>query len=172
LKQIIFFLIAIITLTGCSIFEKEKEPSLPIAHTVTNGPVAIPPNAQGAEVWFEAITYPPSEEKYPIRSHGGIWPNTKENHTGSISDEFDWNQDEILYIQLKDAKFKGYNVVPVAVEQIGTEVLKITLQLKETEEAGAQVAKPARVFIKFKKGALYQKRFLIIDEAGQTLKTS
>ncbi|WP_156877759.1 hypothetical protein [Shimazuella kribbensis] len=34
---------------------------------------AIPPNVQGAEVWFESITYPPSEEKYPIRTNGGIW---------------------------------------------------------------------------------------------------
>jgi hypothetical protein len=172
LKQIISIFICLFLLAGCSMFDQKKENSLPKAHMVTNGPVAIPPNAQGAEVWFESIPYPPSEEKYPIRSNGGIWPNTKENHSGSISDEFDWNQDEVLYIQLQDPKYKGYDVVPVAVEQIGTEVLKITLQLKETDHAGAKNAKPARVFIKFKKGALYQKRFLVINETGQTLKTS
>jgi hypothetical protein len=172
LKQIVLILITYFTLTGCSLFGEDKKNSLPIAHTVSNGPVAVPPNAQGAEVWFEPITYPPSEDKYPIRSKGGIWPNTKENHTGSIDDDFDWNQDEVLYIQLNDPKYKGYETIPVAVEQIGTEVLKISLQLKETDDAGAKTAKPARVFIKFKKGALYQKRFLIIDEAGKTLKTS
>ncbi|MXQ53933.1 hypothetical protein [Shimazuella alba] len=112
-------------------FDQKKENSLPKAHMVTNGPVAIRPNAQGAEVWFESIPYPPSKEKYPIRSNGGICPNTKENHSVSISDEFDWYQDEVLYIQLQDPKYKGYDVAPVAVEQIGTEVLKSTLQLKK-----------------------------------------
>jgi hypothetical protein len=172
LKKFIVILICLFSLTGCSIFQADKTPPIPQAHVVTNGPVAVPPNAQGAEVWFEMVAYPPSEEKYPIRSNGGIWPNTKDNHSGSITDDFDWNQDEVLYIQLKDQKYKGYDAVPVAVEQIGTEVLKITLQLKETDQAGAKNAKPARVFIKFKKGALYQKRFLIINETGQTLKTS
>lgn len=167
MKKLSLLLIIFSFLTGCS---TQQNSAIPQAPSVTNGPVAVPPNAQGAEVWFENIPYLQTSDTFPYRMNGGIWPNTKDNHSGNIDDAFDWNEDEVLYIQLKDKKYNGYEVVPVAVEQIGTEVLKIILQLKETDQSGANKAKPARVFIRFKKGALYQKRFLVVDEIGKTLK--
>jgi hypothetical protein len=140
-------------LSGCNL-KADKEASAP-----KNPPFKVP---------FEYNDW--SDVPWPAK--GGIWYFTKEKHPGNLDTHGDWDNDDILLIQLSDKKYYGYTLDPISVEIVGPETVKITLDLNHNNSTfGDDQSRPARVFISVARGVLKYKKFLIVSEEGKKLNT-
>jgi len=128
----------------------------------------VQPNQVNAEIPFDINSYIPSDFK--PRPKGGIYVYTKEAHAGAISDyfKFDWDEKDILYIQLSD-QYKGYDLEPMALEKKNAKTIRVVLKVKATDDVGKPDEDPARVFIKVPKGSLQGYSFEVVDESGKQL---
>lgn len=104
-------------------------------------------------------------------SSRGIWYHTKEEHAGNIDEEFDWDEVDVLHIQLSDKEYYGHRIEPVSIEFLDNNTVRVTLQLVKTDELETDEA--ARVFITVKRGTFNQDtKYIIQTEDGKRLKTN
>jgi hypothetical protein len=175
-----------VSLTGCGLvplpgtgnwnFHVSKQPPEPSAEAIEAVNNSLGPDPEGAQAassfydqpWFESAVF----INEPPMIHGGVWYYTQANHPSSLDDDFSWDEVDVLYIQLGDNRYRGYEAQPVALELINNHVARITLHLQKKEDTfSSDQSEPARTYIKVDKGALKGKSFLVVDESGRKLKT-
>ncbi len=101
----------------------------------------------------------------------GIWYHTKEEHAGNIDEEFDWDEVDVLHIQLSEKAYYGHRIEPVGIELLDNDTVRATLQLEKTDDFETDEA--ARVFIKVKRGTFNQDtKYIIQTEDGERLTTN
>ncbi|OYD07494.1 hypothetical protein [Paludifilum halophilum] len=124
--------------------------------------------AQAANETFEEIEFQPinwimgAPDRQP---KGGFWVYTKEKHPGNISDSFDWDQNDVLLVQISDKKHYGKKLVPKALQVLDDDVVKVVVKLDEDGSEG----KAPRRYIKVDKGALDGKKFIVETQDGERL---
>lgn len=106
MRKLTTFMIIILTfsilLTGCGFLpeqSKESEQSKADPKDKENLTEAQAAQSVGNQPWFEK-----KESFYnspPRLAKGGIWYHTKEEHAGNIDEEFDWDEVDVLHIQLR-----------------------------------------------------------------------
>jgi len=152
IRWILVLMGTLLLLSGCSLTGKESK-------APQNPPFKVP---------FEYNSW--SDVPWPAK--GGIWYFTKEKHPGNLDTYGDWDNEDVLLIQLSDKKYYGYELEPVSVEIVGPETVKITLDLDQSNSSiSDNQSQPARVFLSVARGVLKYKKFLIVSEDGKKLNT-
>jgi hypothetical protein len=95
------------------------------------GKEASAPQNPPFKVPFESNDW--SDVPWPAK--GGIWYFTKEKHPGNLDTLVEWDNDDVLLIQLSDKKYYGYSLDPISVEIVGPETVKITLDLNHNNSS-------------------------------------
>jgi hypothetical protein len=183
----VLMLLLSVSLTGCGLVplpgtgkwhsqaseQPQEEPSGEFIEAVNNGSGADPEGAQAASTfydqpWFEAVDF----INEPPMIHGGVWYYTQAKHPNNLDDDFIWDEVDVLYIQLGDNRYRGYDAKPVALELINNQVARVTLHLEKKDDTfSSDQPEPARTYIKVNKGTLKGKSFLVVDESGRKLQT-
>lgn len=163
-------LVCILLLSGCGLLTDEGDKDAKEEEKKTTGVQAAKETAQ--QPWFEDAYWDDMSEDFPRRSSGGIWYYTEEKHPGNIDDIFEWDEVDVLHIQLSDKEYYGYVIYPIGVELLEDDVVKVVLKLKKGKTHGTSDAEAARVLIEVKKGELEGKKFSVETEDGERLNTN
>ncbi|SFS64759.1 hypothetical protein [Marininema halotolerans] len=136
--------------------------------TAPNG--AQSAKSSGEQIWFDK-DQPLSS--VPRMSTGGIWYYTQDQHPGNIDDEYEWDEVDVLHIQISDKEYLGYKMEPIGIEMIGGNTAKVIIKLEEDKsDYETDEEEAPRLYVKVKQGALEGKQFIIQTEDGEKLNTN
>ncbi|MCS1350048.1 hypothetical protein [Mechercharimyces sp. CAU 1602] len=169
-------------LSGCALIESQAdegkqaneagEEATPVEDEAVEG-------AQEAKSVKNQVWYKKQEvlsEALPHMSTGGIWYFNEFEHPGNSSEKFNFDEYDILHIQLSDKEYYGHIIDPLGIEIINDSTVRVVLTMKEDSgfvfQREAKESEPARVYIKVKKGALKGKKFLVETDQGEKLSTN
>ncbi|MFC4076378.1 hypothetical protein [Salinithrix halophila] len=125
-------------------------------------------NESYEEIPFQAVNWIGGSPDRQAR--GGIWVYTKEKHPGNIDDSFDWDNEDVLLVQVSDKEYEGYEMNPKGLQFLDNDVIRVVVQLKKDDLSSKDEA--PRRYIKVEKGSLDGKKFIVETEEGDRLKTN
>ncbi|SFI94725.1 hypothetical protein [Thermoflavimicrobium dichotomicum] len=156
-------LIWMLSLVGCGLLpskDQEKE-----VH-----PKAVSLNKTYPEIRFKLHFF----DSYvpPRRSTGGIWLYTKEKHAGDIDQEFNWDQTDVLHIQISDSKYNGYSATPLNIQLMDEKTVRVIVKLEKGTDPFQKETDAPRMYIEVEKGKLNEDmKFIVEKDTGETLRT-
>ncbi|SFS64787.1 hypothetical protein [Marininema halotolerans] len=106
----------------------------------------------------------------PWKSEAGVWYFTKEDHPGNLEDYEDFEDEDVLLIQVGNKEYQGYELEPVSVQLVDAETAKVVVDLDKGRDS--EDHSPPRTFLQVDRGVLKYKKFLIESEDGKQLTTN
>ncbi|MBD1373117.1 hypothetical protein IC620_12205 [Hazenella sp. IB182357] len=122
--------------------------------------------------WFEKRRT--TTNKAPRAMSGGLWVYNLNSYPGYLGKLVNFEEVDVLHIQLTDKEYYGHILDPLAIEFLNDTTVRVVLSLKKDREGydfqvEAKKNEPARVFIKVEKGKLQGKKFIIETDTGEKL---
>jgi hypothetical protein len=148
-------------LTGC----ESSTGADPVPEDPIDLSEAQPAQETYEEIPFTLINWKEGEpERQP---HGGVWVYTKEKHPAMFEDTLDWNNKDMLLVQIKDESYMGKGLKIKALQKIRPKVTRI---LVEFDEEGGKAGKAPRRYAEIPKGSIGpQNQFVIQTVDGKTI---
>ncbi|RAL25564.1 hypothetical protein [Thermoflavimicrobium daqui] len=100
----------------------------------------------------------------------GAWLYTQNNHPSNITNEFDWDQMDVLHFQLNDPKYIGYLPIPKKVELVQGNVIIVVKMKYDSDYAKFKLA--PRRYLEIPRGVVSQDAQISVQsDTGEQLRT-
>lgn len=133
-------------------------------------PGAVQPSEQlyNEEISFQQVNWIGGAPS--IHDEAGLWIYTKENHPGTIADNFNWEEEDVLEWQISNEEFFKYRMRTKALEIVDDNVVKIVVEVGEEELTERRRERRNQNFLIVERGALEGKSFIIETTDGIALR--
>lgn len=127
--------------------------------------------AQESNETFEEVKFQPINwiGGAPDRQgKGGIWVYNESKHPGDFPDSFNWDEEDVLLIQINDSKYMGKKLNVRGLQKVRDDVVRIVVNLNED----ATSDNAPRRYLKVEKGTLDDMKFVVETEDGEKVNTN
>ncbi|SOC13350.1 hypothetical protein SAMN05880501_107163 [Ureibacillus xyleni] len=187
MKYVFLYLcLTLLLLVGCSSNEKEKQEEKieqtttetkkeeaqdgsknkeDISYDETKLVEAVDTAKVYPEITFQNINWffgSPDRQPY-----GGIWVYTSETIPSGYDDTIDWEQNDLLLLQVNDAQYVDHELEIKALQILDDNVVKIVVSIEPDEYSTDK--KAARRYASVEKGQLGGKKFLVETVEGDQI---